>query len=61
MEDQGHAVLFNETAEGGHGAGVTHAGEADYWALSYTFFKRELGLGGRAASNASTHTNSAPR
>jgi prolyl oligopeptidase len=47
MEDQGHDVLFNEAAEGGHGPGATHAEAADYWALSYTFFKRELGLGRR--------------
>jgi prolyl oligopeptidase len=45
MEDQGHDVLFNEAAEGGHGPGATHAEAADYWALSYAFFKRELGLG----------------
>ncbi len=44
MEGQGHEVLFNEAAEGGHGAGSTHAEEADYWALSYTFFMRKLGL-----------------
>ncbi|MDE3115945.1 MAG: S9 family peptidase [Pseudomonadota bacterium] len=44
MEAQGHNVLFNEAAEGGHGPGSTHAEEADYWALSYTFFKRKLGL-----------------
>jgi prolyl oligopeptidase len=44
MEDQGHDVLFNEAAEGGHGPGATHAEAADYWALSYAFFKRELGL-----------------
>jgi prolyl oligopeptidase len=42
MEDQGHDVLFNEAAEGGHGPGATHAEAADYWALSYAFFKREL-------------------
>lgn len=44
MEAQGHSVSFNEAAEGGHGPGSTHAEEADYWALSYTFFERELGL-----------------
>jgi prolyl oligopeptidase len=61
MEDQGHDVLFYESAEGGHGAGVTHAAEAEYWALSYTFFRQKLGLGSRAASNASTRTNTAPQ
>ncbi|MDE2072165.1 MAG: S9 family peptidase [Alphaproteobacteria bacterium] len=44
MEAQGHDVLFNEASEGGHGPGSTHAEEANYWALSYTFFKRKLGL-----------------
>ncbi|MFL6689250.1 MAG: prolyl oligopeptidase family serine peptidase [Alphaproteobacteria bacterium] len=48
IEDQGHDVLFYESAEGGHGAGVTHAAEAEYWALSYTFFKQKLGLGANA-------------
>jgi len=44
MEAQGHDVLFNEAAEGGHGPGSTHAEEADYWAMSFTFFARRLGL-----------------
>jgi prolyl oligopeptidase len=44
MEAQGDDVLFYESAEGGHGAGSTHAEEADYWALSYAFFARKLGL-----------------
>ncbi len=44
MEAQGHKVLFNEAAEGGHGPGATHAEAADYWALSYTFFQKKLGL-----------------
>ncbi|MBV9061916.1 MAG: S9 family peptidase [Alphaproteobacteria bacterium] len=42
MEAQGHDVLFYESAEGGHGAGVTHAQEAEYWALTYTFFRQKL-------------------
>jgi prolyl oligopeptidase len=61
MEAQGHDVLFNEAAEGGHGPGATHAEEAEYWALSYTFFRQKLGLGGAAASDAATRTNSAPK
>ncbi|MGH8296782.1 MAG: prolyl oligopeptidase family serine peptidase, partial [Steroidobacteraceae bacterium] len=44
MEAQGHDVLFNEATEGGHGPGATHAEEAQYWALSYTFLARRLGL-----------------
>ena len=45
MEAQGHDVLYNEAVEGGHGPGSTHTEEADYWALSYTFFAKRLGLG----------------
>jgi prolyl oligopeptidase len=45
MEAQGHDVLYNEAAEGGHGPGATHAEEAEYWALSYTFLAKKLGLG----------------
>ena len=44
MEAQGHDVLFNEATEGGHGPGATHAEEAQYWALSYTFLAKRLGL-----------------
>jgi prolyl oligopeptidase len=44
MEAQGHDVLFNEATEGGHGPGATHAEEAQYWALAYTFFAKRLGL-----------------
>lgn len=44
MEAQGHDVLFNEATEGGHGPGATHAEEAQYWALSYTFLAQKLGL-----------------
>ncbi len=44
MEAQGHEVLFNEATEGGHGPGATHAEEAEYWALSYTFLAKKLGL-----------------
>jgi prolyl oligopeptidase len=61
MEAQGHDVLFNESAEGGHGAGVTHAAEAEYWALSYTFFRQKLGLESGDSSNGAIRTNSAPK
>ena len=44
MEAQGHEVLYNEALEGGHGPGSTHLEEAQYWALSYTFFAKKLGL-----------------
>jgi prolyl oligopeptidase len=44
MEAQGHDVLYNEASEGGHGPGATHAQEAEYWALSYTFLAKKLGL-----------------
>ena len=44
MEAQGHDVLFNEAAEGGHGPGATHAEAAEYWALTYTFLAKKLGL-----------------
>jgi prolyl oligopeptidase len=44
MEGQGHDVLFNESAEGGHGPGATNAAQAEMWALSYTFFAQKLGL-----------------
>lgn len=44
MEEQGHDVLFNEAAEGGHGPGSTNAAQADMWALSYVFFAQKLGL-----------------
>ena len=56
MEAQGHDVWFFESAEGGHGAGATNAQQAEYWALSYTYFARELGLPGAlpAPSKAAT-------
>jgi prolyl oligopeptidase len=44
MEAQGHDVLLNEATEGGHGPGATHAEAAQYWALSYTFLAKRLGL-----------------
>ena len=44
MEGQGHDVLFNESAEGGHGPGATNAAQAQMWALSYVYLKQKLGL-----------------
>jgi prolyl oligopeptidase len=61
MEDQGHDVLFNEAAEGGHGPGATHAEEAEYWALSYTYFRQKLGLGVSPSAGGSVHSSAAPR
>jgi prolyl oligopeptidase len=61
MEDQGHDVLFNEAAEGGHGPGATHAEEAEYWALSYTYFRQKLGFGVSSSAGGSVHSSAAPR
>lgn len=44
MEAQGHDVLFNESAEGGHGPGATNTAQAEMWALSYTYLGQKLGL-----------------
>ncbi|MEJ0026941.1 MAG: prolyl oligopeptidase family serine peptidase [Rhizomicrobium sp.] len=44
MEAQGHDVLFNESAEGGHGPGATNAAQAEMWALSYVYLKQKLHL-----------------
>jgi prolyl oligopeptidase len=44
MQAQGHDVLFNEDAEGGHGPGATNRAQADMWALTYAYFGRELGV-----------------
>ncbi len=45
MEAEDHDVLFNESAEGGHGPGSTNAAQAEMWALSYTYLAQKLGLG----------------
>ena len=44
MQAQGHDVLFNEAAQGGHGPGATNAAQADMWAMSYAFFGLKLGV-----------------
>ncbi|MBV9570299.1 MAG: S9 family peptidase [Alphaproteobacteria bacterium] len=61
MEAQKHDVLFYETAEGGHGGGVTHEAEAEYWAMSYTFFRQKLGLGSGDSTAAGSAHSAAPR
>ena len=42
MKEQGHDVLYFENVEGGHGAGTTPAQQAQFNALIYTFFRKEL-------------------
>lgn len=42
MIDMGHAVLYHETIEGGHGAASTNAQEAEMWALMYTYLDMKL-------------------
>lgn len=54
MQAQGHRALFSEALEGGHGAGATHAEEADYWALSYVFLAQHLGLKADTATTGPT-------
>ncbi len=54
MEAQGHDVLFYESAEGGHGPGVTNEGQATMWALSYVYFAQKLGPENNLASGG-TH------
>jgi prolyl oligopeptidase len=45
MMAQGHDVLFFENTEGGHAAAADHRQAAEMAALSFVYFKRELGLG----------------
>ncbi|HEX4533816.1 MAG TPA: prolyl oligopeptidase family serine peptidase, partial [Rhizomicrobium sp.] len=52
MEEQGHNVLFYESAEGGHGPGVTNEAQAEMWALSYVYFAQKLGLENNLAPGA---------
>ncbi len=44
MEEQGHDVLFYENTDGGHAAAANHKQSAEIWALTFTYFRRELGL-----------------
>jgi prolyl oligopeptidase len=58
MEAQGHNVLFYESAEGGHGPGVTNEAQAEMWALSFVYFEQKLGLhpgGGTSARMPARH------
>jgi len=42
MKEQGHDVLYFENIEGGHGSGTTPAQQAQFNALVYSFFRKEL-------------------
>ena len=60
MEAMNQDVLFYESPEGGHGPGATHGEEAEMWALSYTYFAKELGLENVAQSGAKARKDYAP-
>ena len=45
MEDQGHDYLYYENTDGGHAAAANNTQEAEEFALMYTYFAQELGLG----------------
>ncbi|MGN6516411.1 MAG: prolyl oligopeptidase family serine peptidase [Rhizomicrobium sp.] len=51
----GQDVMFYESTEGGHGPGSTHAEEAEYWALSYTYLGQKLGLTGAGGPKSAAH------
>jgi prolyl oligopeptidase len=42
MKEKGHDVLYFENVEGGHGSGTTPEQQAQFNALVYTFFRRQL-------------------
>ena len=42
MMEQGHEVLYFEYLEGGHASGANPTQQAYTWALTYTFFQKEL-------------------
>ena len=42
MESQGHAVLYYENIEGGHGGAADNAQAAFMQALAYTFLRQKL-------------------
>ena len=43
MRAQGHAVLYYENIEGGHGGAADNAQRADLLALKYAFLWQQLG------------------
>jgi len=43
MAEQGHAVLYFENIEGGHGAAANNAQSARMWAQTFTFLWKQLG------------------
>jgi prolyl oligopeptidase len=44
MEAQGHEVLFYENRDGGHAAAANHAQQAEMNALTFAYFRQELGV-----------------
>ena len=42
MKEMGHDVLYFENVEGGHGSGTTPEQQAQFNALIYTFFRKQL-------------------
>lgn len=42
MKEMGHDVMYFENVEGGHGSGTTPAQQAQFNALIYTFFRKQL-------------------
>jgi prolyl oligopeptidase len=42
MEEQGHAALFYENTDGGHGAAADHKQAAEMWAMSFVYLKQKL-------------------
>jgi prolyl oligopeptidase len=42
MKDMGYDVRFFENTEGGHGSGADNLQSAHFWALAFTFLRKEL-------------------
>ncbi|MDH3298852.1 MAG: prolyl oligopeptidase family serine peptidase, partial [Gemmatimonadota bacterium] len=51
MIDQGHAILYYENTEGGHGAGVTPEQRARMYAIRATYLHMMLGVEGEAPTS----------